>query len=110
MSDADSEDNARFWCPCPRCTAVRRELAQARVPAQAPEQPRAPVHALAVELDAPYEPPTANAPEDLPDPGATRYPLMRVHREQAPLGTLFAYLFRLLLWRAARWLRPWRDS
>lgn len=86
------------------------ELVAERAAAQAAAQESAQVTALATELDQPHEPPTANAPEDLPDPGASRYPLMRVHREHAPLGVLFAYLFRLLLWRAARWLRPWRDS
>lgn len=64
--------------------------------------------ALAVrwELDAaPYEFPTANNPDELPDQEGSRYPLMTVSRESAPMLILLAYLFRLMWWRCSTWSR-----
>lgn len=77
-----------------------------RVPSECPECTHVLARrALANELDQPYEPPTTGqhaAVETYPTP----YPLMRQHRQDAPVLTLVVYLFRVVWWR----LRWWRYS
>jgi hypothetical protein len=84
---------------------VRCEDIPAQEPDPADTQPS--LACLAVELDTPYEPPTAADPAELPDQLGPRYPLVSSARETLGLWSLFLFWLKVRRWRRryAAWIK-----